>query len=370
MKIAIYFSYFYKIGGIESAIYYFCKRYYKKYDITIYYRENKEDDYQIQRLSKLVKCVKYDKQNIITDLLLVTGWDLTYLNYIFEHTKASKKVFWNHGNAEYINRFAFAKPYDEIVTVSDNTRKAWLYYKVNPKVLYTPVDIEKINNKNKDSKIRLITTSRMSHEKGAERMIKLINALNEDKVNFEWDIYSDHNEKFTNLKNVNLKEPSLNVLPAISEADCLVQLSDDETFGITPYEAMQLDTSVVVTEFRTFKEMKPVDGSYCILKFDCSNLNDAVKFIKNCKNIKAFDYKGIYTEWDRYLYRLQNKINKKENKLKIYLVKGKLEYKIKDIDYIVITDTIQDSNINYIKIDNFDNITKNGILELVKDYMY
>ena len=74
--------------------------------------------------------------------------------------------------------------------------------------------------------LRLISATRLTPEKGRERIEKLAKILDDNGLLYSWEIYSNTKE-FAN-PNVIVRKPRLDVTDFMATADFLVQLSDSE----------------------------------------------------------------------------------------------------------------------------------------------
>lgn len=125
--------------------------------------------------------------------------------------------------------------------------------------------------------MKLITCSRISKEKGFNRVIKLAQLLNDNNIEFTWDIYGEKRGHFWNsIKNkiplnVYFHGYKENVNEEIKEADYLVSLSDTEGFSYSTYEALSLLTPCIVTDYPSAKEQITDGVNGYILDFDLSN---------------------------------------------------------------------------------------------------
>jgi len=80
----------------------------------------------------------------------------------------------------------------------------------------------------------------------------------------------------------------------IAHADCLIQPSSYEGFGIPPLEALYLGCNAIVSDIPVFQE---IYGSLPVTFFDRGNLNDLADKILNSKN-QYFDKNSIKSQID------------------------------------------------------------------------
>lgn len=301
-KIGIFRDGIFPSGGIETWLYNIAKRWGKTHDITIYY--DNADSKQLRRLQRLVRCEEYVGQDIEVDTAI---WCYDFLG--FNTTKAKRKVHVVH--ADYGHRYNFNKGDELIHKVNEVyavSRKAaasaerLFGCKVN--VLYNPLSWE-----TPERQIRIISATRLTHEKGLERMVKLHQALDKAGFNYQWDIYtpSFNEENITSRfsKNVVFKKPVMSILETMKKADFVVQLSDTESFGYTIVEAMTLGIPLVVTDIAVLPELGINKHNAIIvpLRKCCVNYNNIVKHI-----IAKSPYRPPVSDYDKLLGK-KTKVN-------------------------------------------------------------
>lgn len=275
------------IGGTESFLYYLCRKY-QDYDITIYYQIG--DINQINRLRQYVRVKKYDGEKI-----------------------QCKKAFFNY-NLDIIDNVD-AKEYIQILHTDYKEQK--MFFRPNPKITkyigvskvvcnsfkeYTGLDCELCYNPiiiDKPRKVlNLISATRLTAEKGKDRMIKLANLLEQNNIPYLWTIFTD-DTKFINNPNMVYMKPKLDITDYIANADYLVQLSDKgEGYGYTPVEALTVGTPVIVTPCPAFLEIGVKDGENgFVVDFDMNNID----IQKIYKSSLKFKYEPKKDTWNKYL---------------------------------------------------------------------
>ena len=151
-----------------------------------------------------------------------------------------------------------------------------------------------LGKKQKTNKIlHLVSFTRLSEEKGYSRICSLVKIVKDNKIKFDWKIFSDIESKSfekLNCPEVIFMEPTLDVYDYIVDADYLVQLSDSEAFCYSVHEALQYGTPVIVTNIEAFKDVV-IDG-YNGYKIELDMSNVGSKFLnKIVNNIpKDFEY--------------------------------------------------------------------------------
>ena len=250
LKNVIYFPSFNSIGGVETYCYEMALKYGKDFDITILYRNG--DKEQIKRLSKVCRVVRYTGQKIKCEVFIFGwGWD------ILDNVEAKKYVQTFH--ADYINRHLNPCPSEKITHrfgVAENTTKGikdhyeWaadIQTMYNP---YTPKPTKRV--------LHLISPTRLTPEKGKDRMITLAEALEDAGIPFIWLVFTDDKEPLP--KNMVKVPTRLDILDYIADADYLVQLSDTEGYSYSVVEALCCGTPVIATDFAVVREQGIVPG--------------------------------------------------------------------------------------------------------------
>ena len=286
-KNVFYFRVINSIGGIESFFYYLAKKY-KNNDITIYYQVG--DIEQIKRLSKYVRVKKYNGEKIKCNKI--------FFNFnldIIDNVEADEYIQIAHGDYKAMN----IKPnlHKKIDTVLGCSKQVCKTYKevtgLDTKLAYNPISIDKPKKV-----LNLVSATRLTAEKGKNRIIKLANMLNEANIPFIWTIFTD-NDKSINIPNVVYMEPKLNILDYIANADYLVQLSDNEGYCYSVVEALSVGTPVIVTDVPVFREIGVNSKNGFILDFE---LND-VPIDKIYKGLGPFEYKPKADNWSKILVK-------------------------------------------------------------------
>lgn len=148
--------------------------------------------------------------------------------------------------------------------------------------------------------LKLITASRISKEKGFNRVVKLSNLLNDNGIDFVWHIYGQKKGNYYN--SIKPKTPKQvlfhgykdDIRNEIKEADYLVSLSDTEGFSYSTYEALQLLTPCIVTDYPSAKEQIEDGVNGYILDFNLTNWD---KILKNKIILTKFVEKSSEKDW-------------------------------------------------------------------------
>ena len=285
-KNIFYFSHLNSIGGVETFFYYLAKKYHD-WDIAIFYRDGDEE--QIKRLRKYVRVIQFKNQTIYCER--------AFFNYnidIIDNVVADEYIQLIHGDYTKFNIRVFVHPkISKFYGVSQLVCDKWKEVTGrDAEVAYNPIIIEKPRRI-----LHLISATRLTKEKGADRILKLAETLDRAGVKYDWTIYTDSKTPLPN-QNIFFKPPRLDINDYIADADYLVQLSDTEGYCFSVVEALALGTPVIVTDCPVFREIGVKDGKNgFILDFDMKNI--PVEKIE--KGLPKFDYKPTMDKWDELL---------------------------------------------------------------------
>lgn len=273
MKNVFWFSNLNQIGGTETFLYYLARKY-SDWDITIYY--NTADPLQLCRLSQYCRCVRYNGGRIKCDRIF-----LAYSHDIIDNVDADEYCFISH--IDYKARKVKPPIHPKITKyygVSQTVCDSWKELTgIDMECLYLPIVLDKPKKV-----LNLISATRLTDEKGGWRMKALADLLDSKGVPYTWSIYTNKPGGI-NSKNVVYRQPRLDLIDFIAEADYLVQLSDSESYCYSVAEALSVGTPVIVTDIPALKEIGVVDHKNgFILGFDMEEvplddiINSKLKF--------------------------------------------------------------------------------------------
>lgn len=227
-----------QIGGIETFFYELGKKY-GKYDITLVY--NYADNNQLKRIGKYIRCVRLTKKikckkcflmyNVAIDMVEAEEYiQLIHANYKVQNmlVNTNPKITRYYGVSEWV-----AKDYEELL------RKEGILKEVG--VCYNPITIEKPRKI-----LKLISPTRLTKEKGKERMEILGRKLHEANIPYLWLVFTNDFEKI-DIPNIVYMKPTLDIRDYIAESDYLVQLSDTEGCPYSLIEANCLGVPCIYT---------------------------------------------------------------------------------------------------------------------------
>ena len=293
-----YVPHFNIIGGIETYIYELVKKY-KDIDITVVYSDPTSDAKQLNRIRKYARVIKVGNEPIKCERLFVMyrcNLDFFEADYIIQITHADYKAqnltpnLDTRINEHYGVSKAVAETYEEISGLET-------------KVCYNPLTIDKPKKV-----LKLISATRLTKEKGKDRMIILANELTKQNIPFLWLIFTNDKNAIDN-PNVIYMQPRLDIRDFIANSDYLVQLSDTEAWSYSVLESLCLSTPVITTPIPCFNEMGVESGKNgYILPFNMKTI--PVDDIYN--NIPEFTFKAPKDIYDKLLINKPTTYNPNE----------------------------------------------------------
>lgn len=316
-----YFSNINSIGGVETFFYYLVKKY-KDYDITIFYKTG--DIKQIKRLQKYCFCKQYKGEQIKCKKAFIN-----YTKDIINNIEADEYIEIIHRDPLAVKKWDVHPKITKYIGVSQLVCDHFKELTGKDcELIYNPVCLEKPRKV-----LNLISATRLTKEKGKDRIAKLAELLDKERIPYLWTIFTND---VNTLKNPNIiyHEPKLDILDYIANADYLVQLSDDESFCYSVVEALLVNTPVIVTDCPVFKEIGVKDGENgWVCDFNMENID--VEKIYNTK--LTFKYNEPKDTWGEEL------------------IKGKRIYKRDDVELNTVQAT---ENFTYTKFKECKNIIR------------
>lgn len=284
-----YFDSINSIGGIETFFYQLGLKYGKTHDITLFYRTG--DATQIKRLSKYIKVRRYREGQTIRCKRVFVCFNPD----LIDHVEADEYYQMLHG--DYTAMKIYPKDHPKLqhrVAVSEVVRDS--YYKakkIDSVVCYNPFTPEKPHKV-----LNLVSATRLTREKGWNRMVALADALDNAGIPFQWVIYTDSPNQPSKNKSMVFAQTRLDVVDFVAKADYFVQLSDAEGYCYSLVEALSVGTPVIVTDFPVAKEIGVINGvNGFILPMDMTRIPVDAIF----KGLKKFRYEPLADKWGELL---------------------------------------------------------------------
>jgi glycosyltransferase involved in cell wall biosynthesis len=292
------------IGGTEIAIINLCKKLKDYYRITIAYTAPNSDSKMLLRMSEFADIAYVRHNTIECDTVVRCSM------YVLKTQVIAKNVIrWVHGCLGDMNFDGVKEPeVSNWVTVGNEAaRQLSTIQKTNPIVIFNELDSEILDKSRitvehfqDGNHLKLVTVSRISPEKGFERMLKLSEYLGSIKMPYEWIIVGSGHDQLYEKKIKELAPnqwkfvgAQVNPFPYIANADILVQLSDYEGFGYVVLEALYLGTTVISTDYSSAYDLVNQENGY-IIKKSMEGLTPEIF------TPKKFTFK-YQSEWEKWL---------------------------------------------------------------------
>lgn len=303
-----YISNFNVIGGTETFIYELTRKY-KDLDIIVIYKTGHYK--QIERIAKNVRIIQYREGMHFKCKKAFFNYETDLIDHIEaeEYTQIIHAMFKTNRITPRIN-----PKIQKYFAVSEGAAKEWEELTgIIAKVVRNPLQVLE---EEKVPTLFLVSATRLTPEKGKDRMEKLGKLLNQYGANYLWLIFTNDKAVIDN-PNIVYISPRLNVrqyLATIKEKAYGVQLSDCEGDCYFTRECEALGIPLLVTPIPSFKEQGLEDGKNCYyLPFDMNNID-----IERIVNHKP-KYEGYMRE-DKWIKELVNKkSNYKEEEMKVKL---------------------------------------------------
>lgn len=281
-----YFHTLNSIGGIETFFLQLGKKYGSDFDITVFYRDG--NPAQVERLQKYARVKRFrDGMKIRCKRMFVC-----FNTDIMDSVEADEYYQMLHG--DYVSLGVYPDKHAKIqkfISVSETVRDSYKMGKGEGSIVsYNPFTPEKPRKV-----LNLISATRLTPDKGQNRMEALAEALDNANIPYLWTVYTDVPSRVVHSPNIVLMPPKQNITDYIANADYLVQLSDAEGYCYTVVESLCAGTPVIVTDFKVIHEIGVVDGvNGWVLPMDMHRIpiDDIYKGLKKFKYTPPADRWG------------------------------------------------------------------------------
>ena len=288
-QVLIYVSQLYDIGGIETWTYNFVRHMHKYYDLMVLWDKGMDPE-QRRRLLPYAKVIRNTKKPIICDTLIncrtsvPLPTNITYDKYIMVVHTCKMQKHWQLLGAE------------EYIFVSEAAKRS---YNIEGKVIHNMTYPENIDKK----PLLLVSATRLSWEKGEDRIQRVAKMLHARGILFTWLVFSDHEPKqYTD--GLVYRKPTLDIKAYIKQADWFIQLSTYEAFCYSIVEALELGTPVLTTPLEVLPEIGFQEGKNgFIIPFDVAQWKDPEKVLYT--QLKPFNFvydnESLIEQWRQEL---------------------------------------------------------------------
>lgn len=273
-QVLLYVSQLYDIGGIETWTFNFCQQMHKYYDIMVLWDKGM-DPVQKRRLLRYAQVIENRHQPpIVCDTVLNCRTALPIPSNIV-YDKAFQIVHTCKMQKHWELRDDIEK-----IFVSEAARKSWDGQgQIIPNMTI---------NQNIKKSYLFVSATRLSWEKGENRIHRFAKMLKDRGVLFTWLVFSDHAPKqYTDC--LVYRQPTLDILSYVKNADAFIQLSDMEAFCYSIVEAMSLGVPVWTTPLEVLPELGFVEGvTGWTIPFEVEQLKNLDEMLNS--NLKGFEF--------------------------------------------------------------------------------
>lgn len=287
MKVIIYISHYNTIGGVERFLLNFAKRF---PETIVLYDEG---------VCPIGEKIRWSKRYSCDIFINVSGIGRNAHDIV----EAKSYIHMIHGDYKVLRdnyKFIYKKhpKTTHHIAVSQTAKNSFeevTGFKCDA-VFYNFVDDSlKPIEKPKNDVLKLVTISRISKEKGFERMIEFAKKI---PVPYNWEVWghgrSGYAEQMT--KNFNFKGITRTPHLEIAKADYLVQLSDTEGYSCVINEALQMNTPCIITPFPSgYEQIEHGVNGYRV-PFDLKNINFD-EIVNNIPKPKPYKEKTSVNDW-------------------------------------------------------------------------
>lgn len=293
--IYIYQSYLCQIGGVETFLYNWCYQLRNYYDITVLYENG--DPYQINRLSSIVKIMRYSKkETYVCDIFIRNSVWGTVPNNI--ESRDNRYIEMRHADYKWLlDRGVLYNQYHPYPKTNEVIGCAKHVSRKSNEVLHdNPTTIYNILGPKHETKLKLISCMRLDPEKGWSRMQKLAEMMHTAGIDFSWDIYTNNAQK-TSIEGIYFHPQTFEIWDELSRADYCVLLSNAEGCPYTVLEALQYQIPCIVTDVEGCTELIQDGVNGYVVPLD---MNFDINKIRNIPKCPVYD-NHAKEKWIEYL---------------------------------------------------------------------
>lgn len=303
----IYIRDFTEIGGVETFTYEMAKKF-QDLDIAVVYKT--AHPLQVERVSQLCPVYQHTNQKIICKVAII-NWDTSIIDFINIDAKIYQVIHGDYTNPAYTWKPPTHDRITQYLGVTKLIRDSFSKYMnvSNVDYAYNPLSIEPYKKR-----LILLSATRLSRIKGADRMYKLATALDLKGINYVWYVFTNSLDVIRK-PNVIFMKNRLDVQKWIAEADYLVQLSDTEACSYAINEALYRNIPIIATKLPYLEEIGVKDGlNAYLMDFDCSNME---YIVNNIENVPKFNFKPLPDRYSKLLYKSKSKYRGGKRKVKV-----------------------------------------------------
>ena len=327
MKNVITINHYNIIGGVEEFIFQLAKNYER--DLTCFYRTGDPD--QLRRLGRYCNVKQWTGKERIECERAFYDYGV---NYFIDMIDAKEHIEVIHADYKVLRIKPHTHPkITKYICVSETVRKHFLdVADVDPKMVETVYNPLEISQEERKPAILIGSFTRLTGEKGGNRIRELARRLNDEGVNYLWFVFSDYTDFIKNKNVIFIQQRLEGITNIMNSLDYVAQVSDSEGWSYTEQQAKMLGIPMIHTPYPAFYEMgtRPAD---IMLEFDLSNIDEVVQRIKNTKKkARKSDWIQPQNCWDELLLKGGSPNKKGNGRMKIRATKDYFDtYEKKDV---------------------------------------
>ena len=294
----IYVSNINAIGGIETFVFNLAQQVKDSLDLTLIYKNG--DFNQLTRLQNIMRIIKWQPDMRIICKKAFFNYDVDIINKI----AAEDYIQIIHGDYKALDIKPNTPPkITKVIGVSQLVCDSYTELTGIPcELFYNPVQVNKIFKK----PLRLISATRLTKEKGKQRIEKMSKLLDDADIPYIWDIFTNDTQVLDS-PNIVWHKPTLDISEHIADSEYLVQLSDTESYGYSIVESLSLGTPVIVTDMPICAELGIIHKKNAfIVDFNLDNFNPQEVYNTKLK----FKYEAPTSDWTELFYQSEPTYNK------------------------------------------------------------
>lgn len=275
---------------------------------------------QLRRLQKYCRVYIHTYQKIECKIAII-NWDTSIINYITkdiwsENAKDGEGIYQTI-HTDYTHPTQGTVPEDDRIkyylAITEDIKNKFIEMtgRKNIMVCRNPLEIE-------DEKpiLMLVSATRLTKEKGGDRMLALANELERQGIDFIWFIFTTNeydNDPVWNNKNIIHLPNRLDWGKYLKIANWLIQPSEVEGDSYTLKEALYRGIPIVACELPYFKEIGIENGKNALfLNKDCSNVEYVAK---EMRRIFKFKFNAIKDGYDKIIMDSKSKYSEELKKI-------------------------------------------------------
>jgi len=247
MRMIIYSAGLFGNTGLCTWMVNFLANMHNDYQITVLCQNIAEDFKNV--LSKYADCAIYDKQGYYDcDVLLHNYQD----NALKPNIHARQTFILLHCDYAKMSHSGAFDGHMRYIAVSEkaaeNMRKVY-------KIDCTAIE-PFLLKPNPKKVLRLVSATRLTKEKGFNRMQRLCELLRANNIRFQWLVFSEYSKVLADFPEfINMGKQSNDVvMDYMADAHYVVQLSDHEGWGYSVHEALSVGTPCLVSDIPVFRD--------------------------------------------------------------------------------------------------------------------